>query len=158
MTKVQNHRSKLQAGTAKRKPSKSRRQKNSLKFWRKKALAVADVFKQIKDLSGEVKEVKKEKEEVESQLEVARKEIDQVEERCQVLIRRGRRERNNAMKRNSERWQQRERELKEKHEQEREEWMEELEYHEASYMEVEGELNELKEEIETVYMDLFGDS
>ena len=80
MTKVQNHRSKLQAGTAKRKPSKSRRQKTSLKFWRKKALAVADVFKQIKDLSGEVEEVKKEKEEVESQLEVARKEIDQVED------------------------------------------------------------------------------
>lgn len=164
MTKV-NHRSKVQAGTAKKKSSKRHRRNHTHKFWREKALKTQKIFKTIKDLGEEVEEIKKEKEkekeekeEIKGQLEVARRELSQAEERCQVLVRKGRRDRNVAMKRNSERWQQRERELKEKHEQEREEWMEELEYHEMGRMEVEEELNELKGEIETVYMDLFGDS
>ena len=74
---------------------------------------------------------KEEKEEIAAQLEVVRREISQAEARCQVLIRRAKRDRNDAMRRNSERWQQRERELKEKHEQEKSEWMEEVEHHET---------------------------
>ena len=38
------------------------------------------------------------------------------------------------------------------------EWMQECEDQEMGRVEAEMELNELKEEIETVYMDLFGDS
>jgi len=158
MTKVQNHRSKLQAKTTKRKPSKSRRQNNSLKFWCKKALAVADVFKQIKDLSSEVEEVKKEKEEVESQLEVAKRELGQADHRYQALVRKTKKDKNKVLKLNSERWQCREKELKEKYEQQVEEWMQECEDQEMAHVEAERELNELKEEIETVYMNLFGNS
>ena len=157
MTKVQNHRSKLQAGTTKRKPSKSRRQNNSLKFWRKKALAVADVFKQIKDLSGEVEEVKKEKVEVESQLEVARRELGQADHKYQTLVRKAKKDKNKVLKLNSERWHRREKELKDKYEQQVGEWMQECEDQEMGRVEAERELNELKEEIETVYMDLFDD-
>ena len=158
MGKAPNHHSKLQAGTAKRKPSKKCCQNSSLKFWRKKALAVADVFKQIKDLSKEVKEVKKEKEEVESQLEVAKRELGQADHRYQTLVRKAKKDKNKVLKLNSERWQYREKELKEKYEQQVEEWMQEYEDQEMAHIETERELNELKEEIETVYMNLFGDS
>src|SRR5581483_2397805 len=165
MTKAPNHRSKVKAGTAKKRPSKRHRRNHTHKFWREKALKTQGIFQKIRDLSKEVEEIKEEKEkekeekeEIKTQLEVAKREISQAEERCQVLIRKARRDRNEAMRRNSERWQQRERELKEKHEQERNEWMEEVEYHEVGRKEAMRRLRELEGEIGATYRDLFGDS
>src|SRR5881275_98315 len=140
MTKTPNYRNKVQAKTAKKKLSKKHRCNHTHKFWRNKALRSQGIFDQIRNLNKEVEEIKEEKEkeekeEIAVQLEVARREISQGEARCQVSIRRAKRDRNNAMRRNSERWQQRERELKEKHEQERSEWMEEVEHHETGYRE-----------------------
>ena len=162
MTKTPNHRNKVQAKTAKKKPSKKHRCNHTHKFWRNKALRSQGIFDQIRNLNKEVEEIKEEKEkekeekeEIAAQLEVARREISQAEARCQVLIRRAKRNRNNAMRRNSERWQQRERELKEKHEQERSEWMEEVERHETGYREAMRRLRELEGEIETTYKELF---
>ena len=59
------------------------------------------------------------------------------------------------MRRNSERWQQRERELKEKYEQERSEWMEEVEHHETGHRKAMRRLKELEGEIEIAYRELF---
>src|SRR5436305_7973995 len=162
MTKKQNHRNKIQDKTAKKKPSKKHRLNHTRKFWRNKALRSQGIFDQIRNLNKEVEEIKEEKEkekeekeEIAAQLEVARREISQAEARCQVLIRRTKKDRNNAMRRNSERWQQRKRKLKEKHEQERSEWMEEVEHHETGYREAMSRLRELEGEIKTAYRELF---
>ena len=57
-------------------------------------------------------------------------------------------------KKEGQRWQQRERELKEKHEQERSEWMEEVEHHETGYREAMRRLRKLEGEIKTTYREL----
>ena len=63
MTKIPNYRNKVQAKTAKKKPSKKHRCNHTHKFWRNKALRSQGIFDQIRNLNKEVEEIKeKEKE------------------------------------------------------------------------------------------------